>query len=295
MTVSSRDAQTDATLDSSSTDKGSHTSASIMAHWPALCVSTDGVNEENITLAIADETPISLIYNTIPYAVMMATAQDIEDFAIGFSLTEGIVSSYEAIREMTIQKTTAGYEVHLHIAGSDFQRLLQSGRRAMVGRTGCGICGAETADTLIKPLPTIAQGKRIALSALRRALEDLETRQSLNAVVHMVHGAAWVSPEAEILFVREDIGRHNALDKLIGAGLRNKIDFSEGFCLITSRCSYEMVQKAVMAGMPILVAISAPTIRALGVAEERGLTLVALARQRQQVIFTGASRIDLER
>ncbi|WP_210165252.1 formate dehydrogenase accessory sulfurtransferase FdhD [Beijerinckia mobilis] len=267
----------------------------VMHRWPAMIIEADGAVHTQPSFAIADETPINLIYNTIPYAVMMASAQDIEDFAMGFSLTEGIIPSRESVREIIVTEKDGGIEVRLHIAGQDFQHLLQSGRRAMVGRTGCGICGAETLDALVKPRPRLPKGKTIALTALRQALVALDQQQTLNNIVHMVHGAAWATHEGEIVLVREDVGRHNALDKLIGAGLRQGIDLSAGFCLITSRCSYEMAQKAITAGMPVLVAVSAPTSRALRLAEAMDLTVVALARRHQQILFTSPERIDLTR
>nr|WP_246395988.1 formate dehydrogenase accessory sulfurtransferase FdhD [Gluconacetobacter tumulisoli] len=225
----------------------------------------------------------------------MATPEDLRDFAIGFSLTEGIVSSAAAIRDLRVDVGPRGVEIGIRIPGEDFARLLGR-RRQVTGRTGCGVCGVEDLAALDPAPPSVAVGPRLALSAIRRALDALEGRQVLNAVVHMVHGAAWADPDGTVRLVREDVGRHNALDKLIGAGLGGDMlegrGFGNGFCLITSRCSYEMVQKAAMAGIPAIVAISAPTGRAVDMAQAAGLTLVALARRDAQMIFTHAGRID---
>nr|WP_246379469.1 formate dehydrogenase accessory sulfurtransferase FdhD [Gluconacetobacter johannae] len=224
----------------------------------------------------------------------MATPADFQDFAIGFSLTEGIVSSAAAIRDLRVDVGPRGVEIGLRIPGEDFARLLAR-RRRVTGRTGCGVCGVEDLAALDPAPPRVAAGPRLALSAIRRALDALAGRQVLNAVVHMVHGAAWSDVDGALRLVREDVGRHNALDKLIGAGLGGDTlegGFANGFCLITSRCSYEMVQKAAMAGIPALVAISAPTVRAVDMAQEAGLTLVALARRDAQMIFTHPGRID---
>ncbi|GBQ34751.1 formate dehydrogenase accessory sulfurtransferase FdhD [Gluconacetobacter azotocaptans] len=257
----------------------------------------DGAGDR--ALALAEEVPVALAYNGVPHAVMMATPADFRDFAIGFSLTEGIVSSAAAIRDLRVDVGPRGVEIGVRIPGEDFARLLGR-RRRVTGRTGCGVCGVEDLAALDPPPPRVAAGPRLALSAIRRALDALAGRQVLNAVVHMVHGAAWSDVDGALQLVREDVGRHNALDKLIGAGLAGgtpgssmgQDGFANGFCLITSRCSYEMVQKAAMAGIPALVAISAPTGRAVDMAQAAGLTLVALARPDAQMIFTHPGRID---
>jgi FdhD protein len=169
---------------------------------------------------------------------------------------------------------------------------MRARRRAMVGRVGCGICGVETVDEAVKPTVAVRKGGAVSLSALRRAVAGLAARQTLNAVVHMVHAAAWATQDGDIVILREDVGRHNALDKLIGAALRQGIDFGAGFCVITSRCSYEMVQKATAVGMSILVAVSAPTGLALRKARDAGLTLVAQARPDTQTVYTHPWRIE---
>lgn len=230
---------------------------------------------------------MSLTYNTMQYAVMMATAQDIEDFCTGFSVTEGIVERADEIKSITLENGTGFITADLRIPAGPFHRLMQASRRMVVGRTGCGVCGTEDAAQLLRPLPALPPGPPASLAAIRRALASLPAYQVLNEAVRMVHGAAWCGPEGEIRLIREDVGRHNALDKLIGAGLRGGQNLSEGFCLLTSRCSYEMVQKSIIAGIRTIVAISAPTGLALRVAEKAGLTVMAIARPDAQMLFTG--------
>lgn len=257
----------------------------VMTRWPVERFTDE--DTEATTLAIAEETPISFVYNSVPYAVMMGTLQDLEDYAYGFSITERLVSDAASIRSVRTELGDDGVTLSLDIAGEDFRRLLQS-RRAMTGRTGCGVCGSEDLKSLHTALPAVPAMPPVPLAAIRQAVKTLADHQTLNAQVHMVHGAAWCGADGRIHMIREDVGRHNALDKLIGAGLRQNVCFAEGFCLITSRCSFEMVQKAILAGFSTLVAISAPTTRALRLAQEAGLTIVALARRSSQHLFTGA-------
>ena len=237
--------------------------------------------------ALAEETPISLSYNTMQYAVMMATARDIEDFCTGFSLTEGIVDRVDDIKSIEVTAEPGFVAAEIRIPAEPFHRLMQASRRMVVGRTGCGVCGTEDAGQILRPLPALPPGPPVSLASVRRALGELAQHQALNKAVHMVHGAAWCGADGAIRLIREDVGRHNALDKLIGAGLRAGGNFSEGFCLLTSRCSYEMVQKSIIAGFRTVVAISAPTGLALRVAEKAGLTVIAIARSDAQILFTG--------
>lgn len=255
-------------------------------HWPATRLSC-ATPASACEIALAEETPLTLRYNTMQYAVMMVTPEDIEDFCIGFSITEGIVEHAEALKDFTLTVQKRALVADLRIPAEPFHRLMQASRRMVVGRTGCGVCGTEDAEQIIRPLPALPPGPACSLTAIRRALANLAEKQSLNKQVRMVHGAAWCAEDGEILLVREDVGRHNALDKLIGAQLRLGKNFSEGFCLLTSRCSYEMVQKAIIAGMRTLVAISAPTGLALEIAQKMGLTIVAIARPDAQILFTG--------
>jgi FdhD protein len=244
---------------------------------------------------VAEEQAVGLVYNTIPFAVMMATASDLEDLAIGFSVTEGIVPNIAAVRSVEIvasADTQDGVEARVWIRGNEFSSLMRARRRTMVGRVACGLCGVESLDEAVRPSVAVREGRAVSLGALRRAVAGLAARQTLNSRVHMVHAAAWATPAGDIVIVREDVGRHNALDKLIGAALRQGVDFGAGFCVITSRCSYEMIQKSTAVGMSILVAISAPTGLALRKAQEAGLTLVAQARSDTQTVYTHPWRIE---
>lgn len=250
------------------------------------------LGEARPATVIAEEMPIGMLYGGIPYAVMMASATDLEDFAAGFSLTEGIVRDATEILDLSVQSAPAGVEIDVRLPAERMHAFLARKRvRSLRGHTSCGLCGVEDiAETRIET-PRAAAGIPFASAAVRRALEELFPYQKLNILTHATHAAAWATPEGEIVMAREDVGRHNALDKLIGGGMRNSIDFSKGFCVITSRCSYEMVQKALMARMPAIVAISGPTALAVRTAEAAGLTLVAVARPDGQVVYAGAQRV----
>lgn len=256
--------------------------------WPAERLSRSNTTPQVCTLALAEETPLSLRYNTMQYAVMMVTARDIEDFCVGFSVTEGIVGQAGAVKSILVHVGDGHLIADLRIPAEAFHQLMQASRRMVVGRTGCGVCGTEDAAQILRPLPTLPAGEATSLCAIRQALTNLPAQQPLNQIVRMVHGAAWCAPDGTILMVREDVGRHNALDKLIGAHLRAGQDFTKGFCLLTSRCSYEMVQKAIIAGIRTLVCLSAPTGLALRMAQQAGMTVVAIARQDAQTLFAGA-------
>ncbi|GBQ58345.1 formate dehydrogenase accessory sulfurtransferase FdhD [Komagataeibacter swingsii] len=243
----------------------------------AMVVHAPGAATRERMLDIAEETPVTLSFNGMAHGVMMATPLDLHDFATGFALTEGIIPDPAALKAVTIRAQADHAHVEMRIDGPSFHRLLARGRRAMAGRTSCGVCGTDARDVLDRPRCTVPDAPP-DLAAVARALAALPGRQVLNARARMLHAAAWCAPDGEIMHVREDVGRHNALDKLVGAGLRGGVDFGRGFCVITSRCSYEMAHKAIMAGMPGLVAVSAPTARALRVAADAGLYLVAPAR-----------------
>ncbi|MDE2238496.1 MAG: formate dehydrogenase accessory sulfurtransferase FdhD [Rhodospirillales bacterium] len=258
-----------------------------MQTWPAARMSGTEPFLDQPT-ALAEETPVSLSYNTMQYAVMMATARDIKDFCAGFSVTEGIVETVDEIKSIEVKDGPGFIEAEMRIPAEPFHRLMQASRRMVVGRTGCGVCGTEDAEQVLRPLPALPPGPPTSLASVRRALGNLAQHQALNKDVRMVHGAAWCGPDGEIRLIREDVGRHNALDKLIGAGLRAGQNLSDGFCLLTSRCSYEMVQKSIIAGFRTVVAISAPTGLALRVAEKAGLTVIAIARPDAQILFTGS-------
>ena len=238
--------------------------------------------------AIAVETPIQLSFGGAPFAVMMATPRDLKDFAVGFALTEGIVERLEDIRGVEIDSVEGGMRVDIALSGERLSAHL-SRVRAMSGRTGCGLCGIEDLAHLPKPRAPLAARPPIAPAAIRAALAGLERAQPLNAETRATHAAAWSDRSGAVLTTREDVGRHNALDKLIGALALAGVDPTSGFIVITSRCSFEMVAKAAAFGAATLVSVSAPTSLALERAKESGLTLVAIARADRATIFTAAA------
>ena len=239
---------------------------------------------------IAEEVPISLIYNQIPHVVMLATPTNLEEFALGFSITEGIIKSPHELLSARVYNRSNGIEVQLKIPEHRFDRLSDKGRN-LTGRTGCGLCGASTLQQAIRQPNTVKGELSVSAEDLRSALFDLCNHQKLNHITGAVHAAAWVVPGQGITDIREDVGRHNALDKLIGCLLRNNQDLSSGFIIITSRASYEMVQKTAWVGISLLAAISAPTGLAIRLANETGLTLIGFARDDQHVVYTHPRRL----
>jgi len=242
---------------------------------------------------LAEEVPVALEYNGISHVVMLATPSDLEEFALGFSLSEGIIGSAQECYGIEVEPGEAGITVRLEIASERFMALKER-RRNLSGRTGCGLCGTESLDQVLRPLPRVAGRQPLSAPGIRRALEGLRAFQPLNQVTGAMHAAAWCAYDGELRAVCEDVGRHNALDKLIGTMAHTGLDFHDGFALITSRASVEMVQKAVTVGMPALVAISAPTGLAVRTAEKAGLTLLAFARGDQFVGYTNAENIELD-
>ncbi|HXQ39702.1 MAG TPA: formate dehydrogenase accessory sulfurtransferase FdhD [Candidatus Udaeobacter sp.] len=236
--------------------------------------------------AVAAEVPVALVYNGVSHVVMMATPQDLEDFALGFSLSEGILRRPGELAETEVVEERQGIEVRMIVDQRRFD-LLASRRRNLAGRTGCGICGVDSLAAVLRPLTPLPSGSAPSLDAVRLALAALPTGQAINSQTRSIHAAAWADLEGRVQLLREDVGRHNALDKLIGAMFRAGIDTVGGFALITSRCSVEMVQKAATVGIPSLVAISAPTTLALELAEECGLRLIAQARPDSLTIYAG--------
>ena len=233
---------------------------------------------------IAVETPVEIAFGGAAFAVMMATPADLEDFAYGFALTEGAVEALEDIRGVEVAAGEDFARIDIVLAPSRLSAVLAR-KRAMTGRTGCGVCGVEDLKHLPSPKPLTHRGPPPSPRAVGAALKALESLQPLNAVTRAVHGAAWSDSAGRIAFVREDVGRHNALDKLIGALLQAGVDPASGFVIVTSRCSFEMVAKTVAFGAGALVAMSAPTSLALRRAEEAGLELIAIARADHATTF----------
>lgn len=254
---------------------------------PGWRVAFNGPGMSRFSREIPIEAAAQIVYAPVPYAVMMLTPGDFEDFAYGFSLTEGIIDGQADIRDVTAQAVDDGFRITLTLASDKLQRHL--GRsRAMSGRTGCGLCGIEDLEHLPKAGARDRSGPPIASAAIARALGELERRQPLNVATRAVHAAAFADPAGEILLAREDVGRHNALDKLIGAAMRVGIDPRAGFVVVTSRCSFEMVEKAAIFGARAIIAISAPTSLAVTRAQNHGMGLMAVARADAGMIFAGA-------
>jgi FdhD protein len=249
----------------------------------------DGQWDETADL-VAEEVPVALTFNSIPHVVMLATPLDLVDMGYGFTFTEALVSSPEQIRGAELHEGEAGLEVAMSVSQDQLTAMLDR-RRNIMGRTGCGVCGAETIEDAIRRPAPVPPGGSIRQAALMQALTALRSGQVLNARTGSFHAAAWVDWSGDIQLVREDVGRHNALDKVIGALLRAGTDRGAGFLLVTSRASYEMVQKAATAGVRMLVAVSAPTALAVRLASETGLTLVGFARENQQVVYSHPERL----
>jgi FdhD protein len=239
---------------------------------------------------IAEEAPVALMYNGEPHVVMLATPLDLEDFALGFSLTENIVADRREVSAIRIYQRSEGIEVRLRIPEARCETAADKGRN-LTGRTGCGLCGARTLQQAMRRPPPVGRGVRVSSVELAEALAALRDHQRLNRLTGAIHAAAWAVPGQSIVLVREDVGRHNALDKLIGALAKKDADFGSGFVVVTSRASYEMVQKCASVGIPFMAAISAPTGLAVRLAEETGFTLVGFARDESHVVYAHPQRL----
>jgi FdhD protein len=240
--------------------------------------------------AIPEETAIAFTFNTATYAVMMATPQDLEDFAVGFSLTEGVISSINAIDSIDIVEEEAGIELRIWLKAADAVEFLGR-RRKMAGPTGCGLCGIESLVEAMRPPPDVVKGRVFTPNQIMTAVDSLFPMQVLNRETRAVHAAGFWTPERGLVAVREDVGRHNALDKLAGALARDGATAREGLVVLTSRVSVEMVQKSAAIGAPTIVAVSAPTALAVRMAEACGMTLVAIARKDGFEVFTHPHRV----
>jgi FdhD protein len=253
---------------------------------------------------LAEEVPVAMHFDGKPFAVMMATPADLEDFARGFALTEGKVDSIVDIEHIEIREVLEGVTVDVRrafsasdaiadIVGSyrDREAAKDPAPRELPGRSGCGICGSRELEDVVRHPEPVGVGPTLGTDAIERALEALRAEQPVNAVTGAVHAAAWALPDGTLVCVREDVGRHNALDKLIGAMAAARLSTEDGFAVITSRASYEMVTKAAVAGMTIVVAISAPTALAVHLASDCGLTLIGFARPGRFNIYSRPQRI----
>lgn len=243
---------------------------------PVTRIAPDGRTTATRTVPV--EAPIAVSFNGIGYAVMMATPVDLADFATGFALSERIVGAAGEIEDVAVQETPEGWLLDVRISETQVAPMIERVRRR-VSESSCGLCGLENLEQVNRPLPTITATIDVSDVAIFAALADLSNHQPLNAKTGGVHAAAFCAPDGAILAVREDVGRHTAFDKLIGAMAREGRGMAAGFCLLTSRCSYEIVEKAVVAGAPMLVTVSTATSLAVARAAASGLRLIMLARR----------------
>jgi FdhD protein len=239
---------------------------------------------------IAAEVPVALTYNRVSHVVMMATPADLEDFALGFSLTEGLIGSVDDLLSTRVIPREGGIEVAMTITGDWFDRL-STQRRNMSGRTGCGLCGAENIQQALRYPDPVGTSLHVTHEALQTAIRTLVQHQPLQGETGATHGAAWCDRGGEVLEVREDVGRHNALDKLVGRLHRTGYDPAQGFVLVSSRASYEMVFKTAAAAIELIAAVSAPTTLAVDFALRSGVTLVGFARTGRHNVYTFGERI----
>jgi FdhD protein len=238
---------------------------------------------------IAEEVPVAMSYNGESFAVMMATPADLDDFALGFSLSEGVIAHAGEFGECRVAQRLEGYEVDVEIPATRSEALRRR-ERTLEGRSGCGVCGSRQLEDLLRVPPHVGAGPSITARVLDRALAAMSARQSLAAVTGATHAAAWADARGDILCLREDVGRHNALDKLIGAIVRAGYPCDAGFAVATSRASYEMAMKAASAGMTLLAAVSAPTALAISLADAAGMTLIGFARPGGCAVYTHPHR-----
>ncbi len=240
---------------------------------------------------VAAEVPVAMVYNGISHAVMLATPLDLEAFGLGFSLSEGILHSCGDIYDLGVVHGNAGIELQMRIAEERFVELKQR-RRNLAGRTGCGLCGTESLEQVRRTVSRVSSQQRFVAEAIHRALMNLPAQQKIQSATGATHAAAWATPDGTIACMAEDIGRHNALDKMIGKLAVAGRPACEGFAIITSRASYEMVQKTAAVGIPLLAAVSAPTTFAVEQARESGQTLVGFTRNLSHVVYANAHRIS---
>ena len=239
---------------------------------------------------IAEEAPVTIVYNEVPHVVMMCTPTNLVDFTLGFSMTEGLIRTPDDILGVACLPHERGLEMQVTVSPECMDEI--NGRtRRLSGRTGCGVCGSESVDAVLRPVPAVPKGQTVSGTVVHRALENLVAQQELNRSAGAVHAAAWANYDGDVLLVREDVGRHNALDKLIGAILSRRMDPNAGFVVVTSRASFEMVHKTAMLGASLLVTVSGATALAVRMAHQANLTLCGFARKDSHVVYTHPWRI----
>ena len=239
---------------------------------------------------VAEEVPVALVYNSISHVVMLATPQDLDDFALGFSLSEGILQHPAELLDCFATEVVDGIHIDLRISEQRFATLKEQ-RRNLSGRTGCGLCGAETLQQVVREIKPVNSHARFTSAQIYAGFAQMQLQQKIQQQTGATHAAGWIDATGKVEIVREDVGRHNSLDKLLGALMKSGQDLSSGGILITSRASYEMVQKTATAGVGLLAAISAPTGLAIRLAEQTQLTLLGFVRAQSHVLYTHDSRV----
>lgn len=255
--------------------------ASAAAHRLGLATAGDA----DLLRDLPVEAPIAIEYNGLGYAVMMGTPHMLEDFATGFTLSEGLAAKASDIEAIDIHETQGGWVVRIALPHEAMAPVIARAR-SRVSESSCGLCGMDNIEEVLRPLPPVTARIRTTRTAIARALDSLGNHQPLGHATGAMHAAAFCAPDGAIVAVAEDVGRHNALDRLIGAMARKGSDARGGFVLLSARCSFELVEKTVRAGCPLLVTISAPTSLAVERAKQAGLALVALARPDSALIFS---------
>lgn len=243
---------------------------------------------KDIERSTAQEAAIGISIDGRPHTVLMATPADLEDLLRGFAITEGI-AAYSDIDDVEVEESEQGFLADIRLKAGVHKHKVRP--RSLEGRSSCGLCGVQRLSDAMRPMPRVASALVVEHQAIQSAVDRLEDRQALGRATRATHAAAFVHASGEIAAVREDVGRHNALDKLAGAVLRQGLDAGQGFVLVTSRCSFEMVEKTARMGSPIIVAVSAPTDLAIAKADEAGVTLIALARSDGHTVFTRPDRL----
>jgi FdhD protein len=252
----------------------------------------DGNTSSADAAQVAEEVPVAFVYGGKPHVVMMCTPDDLEDLGIGFTLSEEIVERRADITRLDLVRHARGIEIQMELPPESQARVADR-TRALAGRTGCGLCGIDAIENAIRAPRRVESPLRVAATAIAKAGEALATRQPVNNATRAVHAAAFADASGALKIVREDVGRHNALDKVIGALARARTDAATGFFVVTSRASYELVQKVGVAGAPLLAAVSRPTGLAIRFAEEAGITLVGLLRGQSANVYSHPGRITL--
>mgnify|MGYP001195776770 CR=1 FL=1 len=259
------------------------------ARVTSIRVAREGGREE-VSRAVPSEVPVALTHDGSSYAVMLASPMDLQDFGVGFSFTEGVIGEAAEIADLDVVEHDDGLEVRMWLT-PDPSRKLVARRRHITGPTGCGLCGVESLEDAARPLPRVADGITVDAADIHAALDAMMPAQRIGRETRAVHAAGFWTADEGLVVLREDVGRHNALDKVIGAVMRSGRSGETGMVVMTSRVSVELIQKTARLGAAILVAVSAPTSLALKMAEEAGITLVAVARDDAFEIFTHPHRV----